>query len=50
MTPMDVVIIVLAVLSVGGFIGVSIWRKKTGKSKGCGCGCDCSDCSACPKK
>ncbi len=50
MNPIDIMIIVAAVAIVGGFVAVAIWRKKTGRSKGCGCGCDCGSCSACPSK
>lgn len=54
MTPIDIIIIVSAAAIVGSFVGVAIWRKKTGKSKGCGycdyCDCACSSCSACPSK
>ncbi len=52
MPPIDIIIIVSAVAIVGSFVGVAIWRKKTGRSKGCGfgCDCDCSRCSACPSK
>ena len=37
----DIIIISLAVLVVAGVIGLTIWRKKHGKT---GCGCDCSSC------
>ncbi|MBP3434549.1 MAG: FeoB-associated Cys-rich membrane protein [Clostridia bacterium] len=41
----------VAALVVAGVIGLTLWRKKKGKT-GCGCGCDgCSGCgnrSACP--
>ncbi len=43
----DVIIISLAVLVVAGVIGLSIWRKKQGKT---GCGCDCSSCHGACKK
>ena len=48
MNPVDIVILIAAVAIVGGFIAVAIWRKKTGRSKGCGCGYDCGSCSGCP--
>ncbi len=43
----DIIIISLAVLVVVGVIGLSIWRKKQGKT---GCGCDCSHCGGSCKK
>ena len=47
MTWVDIVIIVGAVLSVGGTIAASIIRKKKGQS-GCGCGCaSCPSAGAC---
>jgi hypothetical protein len=48
MNPVDIIILIAAVAIVGGFIAVAIWRKKTGRSKGCGCGYDCGSCSGCP--
>ena len=48
MNPLDIIILIAAVAIVGGFVAVAIWRKKTGRSKGCGCGCDCGSCSGCP--
>ena len=48
MSPIDIIIIIAAVAIVGSFVGIAIWRKKTGRSKGCGCGCDCGSCSGCP--
>ena len=47
MTLTDIIILIAAIAIVGGFVGISIWRKKTGRSKGCGCDCDCSSCSLC---
>lgn len=47
MKPIDIIIIVLAALVVGGVIGLTLWRKKKGKT-GCGCGCD--GCSGCGNK
>lgn len=49
MSPVDIIVLIVALAIVGGFVGISIWRKKTGKSKGCGCGCDCGDCAGCPQ-
>ena len=46
MEPIDIIIIIAAVAIVGSFVGIGIWRKKTGRSKGCGC--DCGSCSSCP--
>lgn len=49
MKPMDIIIVVLAVIAV---VGVTVWRiirKKQGKS--CceySCGKDCGNCTACP--
>ena len=43
MEPIDVIILVTAVLTVAGVIALSIIRKKQGKS----IGCDCSSCSSC---
>lgn len=48
MSPLDIIILIAAVAIVGVFIAVAIWRKKTGRSKGCGCGYDCGSCSGCP--
>ena len=48
MHPIDIIIIVAATAIVVGFIALAIWRKKTGRSKGCGCACDCSSCLGCP--
>ncbi len=48
MSPVDIIILIAAVAIVGGFIAVAIWRKKTGRSKGCGYCCDCDSCSNCP--
>ncbi len=48
MTWVDIVVLVFAVATVGSFFGVRLWRKKTGKSRGCGCSCDGSGCSSCP--
>ncbi len=48
MKPVDIIILIAAVAIVGSFVAVAIWRKKTGRSKGCGCGCDCGSCSGCP--
>ncbi len=39
MTPIDVVIIVLASLAVVAVMGREIWKRKKGKG-GCGCGCN----------
>ena len=50
MNPIDIAIIVVAVAIVGGFVSLAIWRKKTGRHRGCGCGCDCSGCVNCPSK
>ena len=41
MTPIDIIIIVLAVGIVGGVIALSIRNKKKGKTS---CGCDCANC------
>jgi hypothetical protein len=47
MKAIDVIIIVLVSLFALWVIGSAIWRKKTGKDKGCGCGCGgCSGCAA----
>ncbi len=47
MTPMDVVIIVLASLAVVAVVGRAIWKHKQGKG-GCGCGCNgCPHANAC---
>ncbi len=43
MSPIDVVILILAVLCVGGAIALTIWRRKTGRS-GCGCSSGCAGC------
>lgn len=43
MKPIDIIIIVAAVVAVVGVIGWQIYKKKTGKGGGCGCGC-----SSCP--
>ncbi len=47
MKPIDVIIIVAAVLFVVGVATYALWRKKKGKTD-CGCGCDCGSCSGCP--
>ena len=54
MGPIDILIIILAVLTVGGVVVYTIWKKKNGKG-GCGCGCrgcpsagSCSLASNCP--
>ena len=39
MKPIDIIIIVAAVLAVGGIIFYLIWSKKKGKNVGCGCDC-----------
>ena len=47
MSPIDVVILVFAVVAVVGVIALSIVRKKQGKS----IGCDCSSCHKnCPNR
>ncbi len=43
MKPIDIIIIIAAVVAVVGVIGWQIYKKKTGKDGGCGCGC-----SSCP--
>ncbi len=45
MSPVDIVILILAVLCVGGAIALALWRRKTGRS---GCGCS-SGCAGCPQ-
>ena len=48
MTVLIEVIAIVTADAVGGAdIGVTVWRKVTGKSKGCGCGYDCSGCHGC---
>ncbi len=47
MEPIDIIIIVAAVLAVVGVIAYNVWKKKKGKG-GCGCGCGCGGCSGCP--
>ena len=42
MEPIDIIIIIAAVLFVGCVVGYGIWKKK--KGGGCGCGCGCSGC------
>ena len=46
MQPIEIIVIALSVLIVGGVIVKSIIDKKNGKSS---CGCDCSKCSSCCK-
>ena len=55
MKPIDIIIIVAAVLAVGGIIFYLIWSKKKGKNVGCGCDCSscgggCGSCSSAAKK
>lgn len=47
MKPIDIIIIVAAALVVVGVIGLTLWRKKQGKT---GCGCGCNGCSGCGNK
>jgi len=42
MTPIEIIVIIAAVLIVGGVIVKSIIDRKKGKTS---CGCDCSNCS-----
>ena len=44
----DIIVLVAAVASILSFIGVTIWKKKTGRSNGCGCDCDGCSYSSCP--
>ncbi len=44
MGPIEIIIIVAAVLVVGLVIGIAIWRKATGRKSDCGCGGNCSCC------
>lgn len=46
----EIVIIIAAVLIVGLVIGVSIWKKATGRKSDCGCGGNCSGCRGCGEK
>ena len=47
MTPIDVVILAVAIAAVGGVIALAVVRKKQGKS----IGCDCSSCHKnCPNR
>ena len=41
---LEIIAIVAAVAIVGIVIGISVWRKATGRKGGCGCGKDCSCC------
>ena len=45
MSPVDIVILILAVLCVGGAIALALGRRKNGRS---GCGCS-SGCTGCPQ-
>lgn len=45
--PIDIFIIVLAVLAVVGVIARQIWKKKTGRVD-CGCGCNGCKNKNCP--
>lgn len=45
----EVLAIVICSLIVLGVIALAVYRKVTGKSKGCGCGCSCG-CSHCTGK
>ncbi len=47
MKPIDVIILVVAVLIVGGVIALSVIRKKQGKSVGCDCSSCSGNCSCC---
>ena len=47
MQPIDIIILVTAIVVVGGVIALSLWRKKKGKT---GCGCGCNGCASCPSK
>ena len=53
MEPIDVIILIAAVLIVGGVIARAIVLKKRGKSIGCDCGScsgSCGKCGACPSQ
>lgn len=52
MTALEIILIILIILFVGGIVGRSVWRtvknKKAaagGKNSGVGCGCGCSGCA-----
>ncbi len=49
MQPIDIVILVAAVLAVGGAVALSVVRKKQGKSGCCDCS-SCADCANCPSR
>ncbi len=44
MGPLEIILIVAAVLVVGLVIGIAIWKKATGRKSDCGCGGNCSCC------
>lgn len=47
MGPLEIIVIVAAVLIVAGVVGYSIYKKVSGKPTDCGCGCSCSGCQGC---
>lgn len=48
MKPIDIILIIGAVLIIGGIIAYLIISKRKGKNVGCGCGCSgCPNASAC---
>ena len=50
MSPIDIVILVLAVAAVVGVVAYAVVRKKQGKSVGCDCSSCNGNCSGCPSK
>ena len=48
MGPVEIVVIVLAVLFVAAVVGWNVYKKLTGKG-GCDCGYGCGGCYGCPR-
>lgn len=40
MEVVDILVIVAVAVIIVGFIGLTVWKKKTGKNTGCGYSCD----------